>query len=485
MLSQEEINQRLIKLRNFEQLYPELKAKYERAQEEIRSLKDQFILIKEELAAQKDLNQKLQLQVEELRVMVFGRKKKKEQPDGDDSSDHHSSSSSEKVPRSPTSFRRSKPQDLDITSTTTHPLTHCPHCQTPLTKLKNIIRYVEDMLLPTELLNIFKRVEKLIIATGFCSSCHRRVSAIPVSKQDVSLGSNVKQFISYSSIILRLSYEQIRSFLKDMVNLSISDGEISNILAEQARNLCPEYERLKETIRGQPGQHYDETSWPVQKENQGHYAWVMTGTKTPDSIFLIGRSRGQGNAQELNGTGIGISDDYGVYRKLFKVHQLCWAHPHRKLRDLAQSKALDQQIHDHCLASHKAFATIYHDLRVMLARPFNIQERTLAYQSFKERLQIVSAAHPHDPIKLSIIKEGLKKNIEAYLTCVLHDGIPADNNKAEQALRHLVIKRKTSFGSKTQRGAETTSILASTLLSLWWKRPANFFQAYSGLLDGQ
>lgn len=270
-----------------------------------------------------------------------------------------------------------------------------------------------------------------------------------------------------------------------MVNLSISDGEISNILAEQARNLRPEYERLKEKIRGQPGQHYDETSWPVQKEHQGHYAWVMTGTKTPDSVFLIGRSRGKGNAHELNGTGIGISDDYGVYRKLFKVHQLCWAHPHRKLRDLAQSNALDQQTHDHCLAIHKSFAAIYGDLRVMLARPFKVQERTLVYHNFKERLQAVVITHPHDPVKLSTIKERLSKNIEAYLTCLLYDGIPADNNKAEQALRHLVIKRKTSFGSKTQLGAETTSILASTLLSLWWKRPTNFFQAYSRLFDGQ
>ena len=62
-----------------------------------------------------------------------------------------------------------------------------------------------------------------------------------------------------------------------------------------------------------------------------------------------------------------------------------------------------------------------------------------------------------------------------------HKGIPIDNNKAERALRHLVIKRKISFGSKTQRGAETTSILASVILSLKWNNPENWFKTYLAL----
>jgi hypothetical protein len=49
---------------------------------------------------------------------------------------------------------------------------------------------------------------------------------------------------------------------------------------------------------------------------------------------------------------------------------------------------------------------------------------------------------------------------------------------SKRALRHLVIKRKISFGSKTQRGAEATGILASVIMSLKWNDPENWFQKY-------
>ena len=57
----------------------------------------------------------------------------------------------------------------------------------------------------------------------------------------------------------------------------------------------------------------------------------------------------------------------------------------------------------------------------------------------------------------------LFKNREKYLTCLKFPGqIPMDNNKAERGLRHLVIKRKISYGSKTEKGAETIIWLASS-----------------------
>jgi hypothetical protein len=49
--------------------------------------------------------------------------------------------------------------------------------------------------------------------------------------------------------------------------------------------------------------------------------------------------------------------------------------------------------------------------------------------------------------------------------CLEEKGIPMDNNKAKRALRLLVLKRKSSYGSKIQTGADKMSILYSVLLS--------------------
>jgi transposase len=57
-----------------------------------------------------------------------------------------------------------------------------------------------------------------------------------------------------------------------------------------------------------------------------------------------------------------------------------------------------------------------------------------------------------------------------------YEEVPCDNNKAERKLRHFVIKRKISFGTKTEHTSDNFSILSSVLMT-HWKRPYdNFFQ---------
>lgn len=49
------------------------------------------------------------------------------------------------------------------------------------------------------------------------------------------------------------------------------------------------------------------------------------------------------------------------------------------------------------------------------------------------------------------------------------------NNTAERRIRHLVIKRLLSFGSRTQKGAQAMETLLSVLLTLWWSKPEDYF----------
>ena len=178
---------------------------------------------------------------------------------------------------------------------------------------------------------------------------------------------------------------------------------------------------------------------------------------------------------------IGISDDYGAYRNLFRHHQLCWAHPLRKLRDLTQSDSLSEGSGKRCEITYQQFARLYAEVREVCARPFDQEERVHMREQLLHRLEQIAQPDTHDPHKLATLKASLHKNSTSYFTCLLHQNIPADNNKAERALRHLVLKRKISFGSRTQGAANTMSILASVLLSLWWRKPQHFFQEYMGL----
>jgi transposase len=60
-------------------------------------------------------------------------------------------------------------------------------------------------------------------------------------------------------------------------------------------------------------------------------------------------------------------------------------------------------------------------------------------------------------------------------------GVPADNNAAERSLRHLVISRKISGGTRSPQGTQTKMRLAS-LFGTWRARGADPLRAAHQLL---
>lgn len=475
----------------------------------VRLEKENLLLKKENRVLQERQSQLLEKQVylekhieslsvivEELRGMIFGKKKSKDERDGNNgeskeaeggNSGEESSQAKKRksANRSKMSYRRAVPPDDQITDTLFHPLTHCPDCGTLLIAIKQIIRYTEDLVDLTHLAKLLKRIEKHVIGSGYCSKCKRRKTAKDISPQMSSLGENVKKFVCYLSIIMRLSFKQITCFFKDTADFAISDGEITVCLDEQAEKLRAEKDRLFAKIRSAPGRHYDETSWNVQKEGLGNYAWISRPTTGEETIFLMGRSRGKGNAEELRGevdNQVGITDDYGAYDNLFVKHQLCIAHPQRKLRELSQSKTLSETSKTACDKTYESFKKLYAQLEETLATEYDKELWLTKRDAYIKRLEEIAIITKNDPQKLKTIKQTLYEKAAMYFTCLTQPGIPADNNKAERGLRHIVLKRKISYGSQSQKGAETMSILCSTMLSCWWNKPENFFIAYNQML---
>jgi len=460
-LSDKEINQRLIRLRNLERLYAEARKRIVFLEKENRFLR---LKVKELEDRDKDKDrmiESLMLQMEEIKIKVFGKKKDK---------NNEPPKERQKADRDSSSYKRPIPSE--ITRTENHLIDKCFICDTSLIRKRIVIYYEEDIVFDRQKESIKHNVEQ-----GYCHNCKKWRSPVTIPYAKCIIGVKLRKYICYLSIINRLSHQQIEENIKDILEINISQGEIQKILEKESIRLRPEFERLKKRIGKQFAQHYDETSWKVSKGVQGNYGWIMTGTETNEAVFLLGKSRGKGNIDILNTkTNIGITDDYGAYKNQFKYHQLCWAHLYRKFRDLKESDVLNEEDHNICLINYENVSNIYLELKQTLNTEFEY-EKTHRY--FLKKLIELSKSNDTDIPKLKIIKESLFKNKEKYLTCLKFPGlVPMDNNKAERGLRHLVIKRKISYGSKTDRGAETTSILASILLSLKWQNPDNFFKKY-------
>lgn len=483
-LTQQEINRRMIQWRNDRRLEPQRKRR-------MRELEERCARLEGELARERRERQEiveiLMLQIEELQKMVFG-KKRRDRGDDDDQPGKGSSGATlppNKTSRSSASYRRPIPLDEAVTEETFHGIDQCAACHEPLVHLKEAVRFLEDIVLPSAEKNPLKTVVKQHIETGFCKRCRKWRSAIPIEKQVCSLGQNVHQRMVYAVTVLGMTFEKVLCDLRDTFDITVSDGEMANILTREAAKLLPEYHSIDGRIRSSPCVHLDETGWPVQKEGEGQFGWVKTASDAPDTIFRLGRSRGKGNAKALvhDFDQPMVTDDYSAYNGFSKSHGLCWAHPKRKFRDLAESPSLPEERRQHCQQFYKRFCTFMTEVKRIVESPYDRDLRSKAADRCSLVIAQLMLPQPQDPKKLATLKKTFLNNTEQYLLCLREPHIPMTNNKAERSVRPLVIKRKLSFGSKTQKGADVMSILMSVCFTTWWSRPKNFFPAYSALLQ--
>lgn len=475
MLSAGKMKQRFIEWRNLKRLHAEQKARNQTLVAQNKALKAEVYELRELVETQA-------IRIAELEEKIFGKKRKKDS-DADQSSSHPSGGTEQKKPRRTASSQRSVPTEPP-TETKYIPVTVCKHCHGHLTQIEEVIRYIEDIILPQLVGTMTKTITRLTIERGYCSHCGVWTAAKDLRGSVVTLGQNVKLLVCYLVTILDCSYEQVKTLTRDLYGLTMSDSEIAAILREQSFAWLPEYERLKEEVRAGPGIHVDETTWPIQAFAKHCFAWVISAVNSPIRIYKLATSRGKGHAIDLLGEdyqGVRITDCFPGYKNLSGLHQICWAHLFRKIRDLLENKNLPEEKRPTVQQWYTEFGVVYEQLRGHRKEPFNQQKREQQTEQLRARIHVLRQPDGRDPKKLADLKALITEYDHALFTCMNFEGIPCDNNRAERDLRLLVMKRKKSFGSRTEAGARAMEILLSVTWSTWHQHRENFLPALANL----
>ena len=486
-IPKDEIRKRMQKLRNYENiLYPELKERNGRLRIENRELKKKV----REYKKKDKLIEKLLLELEELKAMKFGKKREKLINIKVLPQDNK-----EKKKRKPESYRRPEPVTEIITDRLRMEIDECPKCGVLLEDKKENTHYREDLYEVEKLIESAKKIVETIVESGKCPICGMRQYAMEVPKQKVIIGQNIRIMVVYLAIVQGQSYTEIQRSLKHQYGIKISSGEIINILEGESNLVTPYYNYLVKELEEDKSAHYDETRWKTKSYgdniSEGNYCWVKVGVKSNNRLIWFGKSRGKGVAERLRGKkerSIGVSDDYGGYRNCFEYHQLCWAHPKRKLRDLAGSGNLSGKVKKVCQKIYKDFSKIYKKARKVRKKlqsgNWTKEEKLKKLTKLEESFEKLFEKTSNDPEKLKAIRKSLKKRKNRYFTFFEFPDLPLDNNKAERALRKVVLKRKKSFGCRSTRGANILSILYSVIFSLMESNPdENFFSLYKKIIE--
>lgn len=290
----------------------------------------------------------------------------------------------------------------------------------------------------------------------YCPRCQRivRPRAPGVFKRHL-LGNRLLAHVAVQHYVFGVTLGHLE------IQLGIGNGALHGALHQLAERLAPACEQLRQDYREAPVKHADETGWRTDGCNG--YAWLFC-TETI-SLFRFRQTRSGQVVQEVLGEnplrGVLVVDRYHGYNRAPCQLQYCYAHLLREVQDL--EKEFPEQIE--VLVFVSLFAPLLSAAMKLRGQALESAEFGTQAAQLKDRIVDWSqnvAQHPGIQRIQNIFRE--------HPTRLYHWAedirVPADNNFAERELRPLVIARKISFGSQSEKGARTREVLMSILHTL-------------------
>lgn len=308
-----------------------------------------------------------------------------------------------------------------------------------------------------------------------CSNCHEKssykINNYKTSFDNIQLsrwrliGTTLASVLVFLNKEQGLSIRKIKSLLEELYGIKLSWGVITRSIHEAGLAVEPIEERLKEELLNSELLHSDETSW--KEKTKGLWLWVyMTSTTC---LFLLG-GRTKKMAQEIINDkfhGWLMSDGYNAYRGYTKRFR-CWAHLKRKAKGLTESNWI--QAHFFGKEALKLFSILMLGIYGARTRgdPTSIvSQYQQELNEFKDNCILYKECGHEDTEKLA--KEFLG-DWEAIFKILEYPFYPLTNNDAERALRHWVIIRKLTQGTRTAAGSRALTILASVIATCKLRR---------------
>jgi len=257
-----------------------------------------------------------------------------------------------------------------------------------------------------------------------------------------------------------LSRVRICEWLWDWLGLAVSTGLIHDTLREAAAALEPLEEVLIEEIQRGELLNADETPWPEQGR-KALWLWVFLTTTT--TFFVIaGRGKATVSRMLAHFTGHLMSDGWFSYRDY--PHRLrCWAHLLRKAQGLIDCYDADGRVFGHLVLTtlERLIKAVYAAREGPPQQAANLAERYRAQLAALKEACRVRLGHGHKKTRALAVE--FFNDWEAIFRVLDHPHLPLTNNDAERALRHWVIARRISQGTRTPQGSHVFTILASVI----------------------
>lgn len=326
----------------------------------------------------------------------------------------------------------------------------CPDCGGVLESKGSDTRLVLD--LPEV------RTRKILYETPhhYCPRCRRSFRPRPGTVLPRSLYGN--QLVATATT---MHYLHGIPMGRICAQLGLPSGSLAGIFHQLADAFANAQDKLIEWYRKSPVRHADETGWRTRGKNG--YAWAFVTEYL--SLFFFLRTRSASVPKMVFGTEpLGGSlnvDRYAAYNVAMCLLQYCYAHLLRLLSDAEKDFPDSEEVRKfvNFLAPLLAMAISLRTMKIS-DEEFYAQAATVK----KDILLAVNSDAQHQAVRS--FQDIFRANHHRLYLWADNRAIPADNNRAERDLRPIVIARKVSHGSQSDKGAHTRGILSSLVHTL-------------------
>jgi len=268
---------------------------------------------------------------------------------------------------------------------------------------------------------------------------------------------------------MALPENKIVELLRHAHAFSISPAEVVCALNQLRRAFGPHYTEIEKKIREAPVKGCDETGWRLNGLN--HWVWCMVNDEV--AWYKVHRRRSYKVVKPVlqDQTGkIIVHDRLPTYNQLAVesgcAQQVCWAHILRDSKRLAKN-------YEEAKTVHRRLKSIFRKAKSLAshATPKDVK-RLLA------RIDLFGALHFERKSIRTFRNSICKRHRLNLFHFVTNPAVPSTNNGTERAIRKVVIIRKISNGSRSEKGARILETILSIIetIRLQGKNPLEEMQ---------
>jgi transposase len=330
-----------------------------------------------------------------------------------------------------------------------HPLQVCPCCGGELRRNGSLARIIQQV----DVVQPPLTIEQHTFPEYWCVACQKPVRAplpLHIAKGGL-VGPGLAALIAYLKGTCHASFSTIRTFVRDVVQVTISRSELAKVIAKVTEALDQPYEELLHLLPTEAVLNVDETGHKCNNERW----WTWCFRAELYALYHIDAHRSSNVLMDILGkefAGILGCDYFSAYRRYMREWgielQFCLAHLIRDVKFLTTlPDARDRRYGEGLRVALKELFDVFHQRETLAAAVFQARLEAARDRVLQAGLRDVPPTRRSENMAKRFRKHGA-----AYFTFVTTPGVEPTNNLAEQAIRFVVIDRHITQGTRSEDG---------------------------------